>query len=147
MRGTSARPNIDKELKNERKMSFLKMTRENKVREFMKAAGTGTLTTNQEAIDMVIATLEEEVDEFVDAAYLYKVEPTPENRAALCKEWADAQYVLSQAAVFFDIPADPAFNRVHASNMTKVVDGKLQKREDGKVLKPSTYTAPDMSNL
>jgi len=49
--------------------------------------------------------------------------------------------------VYFNIPADPSFNRVHNSNMTKVVDGKVIFRDDGKILKPSTYEAPNMRGL
>jgi len=31
---------------------------------------------------------------------------------------------------------------VHRSNITKCIDGKLTKRDDGKILKPSTYEPP-----
>ena len=74
-------------------------------------------------------------------------DPNPKTRAELCKEWADVQVVLSNIAVYFDIPSDPAFNRVHLNNMTKVVEGKLRLREDGKILKPEGYVKPDMSGL
>lgn len=41
-----------------------------------------------------------------------------------------------------------AFDRVHASNMSKLGDdGKPIKREDGKVLKGPNYKAPDLSDL
>lgn len=40
-----------------------------------------------------------------------------------------------------------AFVRVHKSNMSKLTDGKLLKREDGKILKPDTYEPPNMMEL
>lgn len=41
-----------------------------------------------------------------------------------------------------------AFNRVHASNMSKLGDdGKPIRREDGKILKGPNYKAPDLTDL
>ena len=40
-----------------------------------------------------------------------------------------------------------AFVRVHRSNMSKLTNGKLVKREDGKILKPDTYEPPNMMEL
>ena len=107
---------------------------------------------------MILYCIFEEFMEFKDASFEYETaiddgvvwanpERHAELRANLCKEWADLQYVVSQAALFFEIPADASFNRVHSSNMTKVVDGKVILRDDGKILKPDTYVAPDMKGL
>ena len=123
------------------------MSRENQVAQFRKAAGKGTITENPEDIGVIFTGIEEEYAEFLEAAREHVINGTVETRANLCKEWADLAYVVSQAAVFFDIPGDPSFNRVHNSNMTKVVDGKVIFREDGKILKPDTYVAPDMRGL
>ena len=40
-----------------------------------------------------------------------------------------------------------AFVRVHKSNMSKLTNGKLVKREDGKILKPESYEPPNMMEL
>ena len=40
-----------------------------------------------------------------------------------------------------------AFVRVHKSNMSKLTNGKLVKREDGKILKPDSYEPPDLMEL
>ena len=122
-------------------------TRESAVAEFRQAAGKGTIVETPGEITLVFKCIEEEYAEFLEAAKYHVLYGTVETRANLCKEWADLQYVVSQAAVFFDIPADASFNRVHESNMTKVVDGKIIFREDGKILKPDTYVAPDMRGL
>lgn len=124
------------------------MTREMKVNQFRKAAGKTTYEHDDgDDLTSVMSCLFEELDEFADAVEDYDISPSEATRAQLCKEWADLQYVVSQAAVYFEIPADAAFNRVHNSNMTKVVDGKIILREDGKILKPDTYVAPDMKGL
>jgi predicted HAD superfamily Cof-like phosphohydrolase len=40
------------------------------------------------------------------------------------------------------------FNRVHASNMSKLgEDGKPIYREDGKVMKSENYTAPNLEGV
>lgn len=129
------------------------MTREDKVNEFYKAGAKKTFEQFEdlrEALDQVelcINIHDEETTELFDAIDFYMIERSEENRAQLCKEWADCQYTLSQIAVLFDIPADAAFNRVHNSNMTKVIEGKVVYRDDGKILKPDTYVAPDMRGL
>lgn len=129
-------------------MSWMTTTREDKVNAFRKAGGkNSTFDKTPEDFGVVMRCLTEEYVEFDEAADKYASNPTARNRRELCKEWADLQYVLSQAALFFEIPADAAFNRVHNSNMTKVVDGKARYREDGKILKPDTYEAPDMGGL
>jgi len=69
-------------------------------------------------------------------------------KARLLKELADVQYVLSGFAVTFGLPLQVAFNRVHASNMTKLgEDGKPVYRSDGKVLKGPNYRSPEMEDL
>ncbi len=40
-----------------------------------------------------------------------------------------------------------AFERVHANNMTKVVDGKVIRNEAGKILKPEGFKPVDLSDL
>lgn len=133
-------------------------TREQKVKEFRDAAEQKAYIDDPDATDLIFKCIYEEFIEFNDAVYLYEeaidngmVDFDPvtvkELRANLVKEWADLQYCVSQAAVFFDIPAEEAFDRVHTSNMSKVVEGKVRRREDGKILKPDDYVAPDMKGL
>ena len=42
---------------------------------------------------------------------------------------------------------DDAFNEVHRSNMAKLVDGKVLRREDGKVLKPEGWQPPQLAQF
>lgn len=124
------------------------MTRESKVKEFRDAADKKAFLEDPSEGGMISDCIDEELDEFVGAAIEYERNPYDEQaRANLCKEWADLQYVVSQAALYYNIPADKSFDRVHESNMTKVVDGKIKFREDGKILKPEGYKPVDMSGL
>lgn len=122
------------------------MTREDKVGLFNKAAGNKTFKGGGSQ-DSHLSCFKEEVDELLDAAIMYCYNTSEENRKALAKEWADAQVTLSNIAWFFDLDGSAAFNRVHNNNMTKLVDGKIVRREDGKILKPEGYQPPDMSGL
>ena len=71
----------------------------------------------------------------------------PLTRAECLKELADLTYVIYQYAANYDWDLDEAMNRVHESNMSKLVDGKPIKREDGKVLKGPNYKSPDLLDL
>jgi predicted HAD superfamily Cof-like phosphohydrolase len=42
---------------------------------------------------------------------------------------------------------DDAFNEVHRSNMAKLVDGKVLRRDDGKVLKPEGWQPPQLAQF
>lgn len=55
----------------------------------------------------------------------------------------DAIYYLCDCAAKHGMNLDPLFEIVHAANMKKVVNGKVVRREDGKILKPATWTDPN----
>jgi predicted HAD superfamily Cof-like phosphohydrolase len=68
--------------------------------------------------------------------------------AHLAKELADLLYVIYGTAEECDIPIEKVFQEVHKSNMGKVWDdGLVHYRSDGKVLKPPTYSPPDIKKL
>ena len=60
---------------------------------------------------------------------------------------ADIIYIACGTAISYGIPLDEIFNEVHRSNMAKLVDGKVLRREDGKIQKPEGWTAPDIKNI
>ena len=69
-------------------------------------------------------------------------------REHLLKELADLVYVCHQMAAAFGWDLQTAFNRVHASNMSKLgEDGKPIRREDGKILKGPNYFEPSLIDL
>ena len=54
----------------------------------------------------------------------------------------DAIYYICDFAATHGINLDPLFEIVHGANMQKVVDGKVIRREDGKILKPDGWENP-----
>ena len=68
-------------------------------------------------------------------------------REECLKELADLVYVCYQFAACAGWELDEALDRVHESNMSKLVDGKPLKREDGKVLKGPNYKPPYLEDL
>ena len=99
--------------------------------------------------------LAEEVDEVLDAIDCMDdvdfdpltVERAIELKANLLKELADVQYTLSGFAATFGLNLSKAYERVHASNMTKFSDDGAVYSADGKVLKPTTYRPPYLEDI
>jgi predicted HAD superfamily Cof-like phosphohydrolase len=60
---------------------------------------------------------------------------------------ADIIYIACGTAVSYGIPLDRIFDEVHRSNMAKLVDGKVIRREDGKIQKPEGWTPPDIETI
>ncbi|HEU4503222.1 MAG TPA: MazG nucleotide pyrophosphohydrolase domain-containing protein [Nitrospira sp.] len=67
-----------------------------------------------------------------------------EDLVAIAKELADLLYVVYGTAVSYGIDMEPVFREVHRSNMSKVGG---YKREDGKWVKPPTYSAAAIQPL
>lgn len=88
-------------------------------------------TIPDEATRLLRARLiQEEFDELKDAL-------REGDTVAVAKELADLLYVVYGTAVSCGIDMEPVFREVHRSNMSKVGG---HKREDGKWVKPSTYS-------
>ena len=61
---------------------------------------------------------------------------------------ADLHYVISGTSLACGIPEDACFEEVHRSNMSKAQeDGTVLRRADGKVLKSSRYTPPELRRI
>lgn len=66
---------------------------------------------------------------------------------AVADALADLRYVINGAALECGIDLDVVGDEVHRSNMTKIwPDGTVHYREDGKVLKPPTYSPANIRN-
>lgn len=59
---------------------------------------------------------------------------------------ADLIYVLVGTALEFGIPLERVWREVHRANMAKVdpITGLVRRRDDGKILKPEGWTAPNV---
>jgi hypothetical protein len=104
---------------------------------------------NFKAVQLALNLIREEYeDEFKQAIMKFGTAPSLENLAEVADAVADTIYVLCHLCYTLDIPIDLVYGAVHANNMTKVgPDGKVKKREDGKVLKPEGYKPVDVWKL
>ncbi len=129
-------------------------TREASVSQFQKAMGQGVdIPYSKSALHLRMRLIKEEVEELeaeVKQATHQLQEYNKvsyETKEQLMKELCDVMYVVSGFAVTFGLPIQPAFNRVHQSNMSKLVDGKPVIDAGGKVLKGENYKPPTMEGL
>ena len=107
---------------------------------------TGTFTPSISQLQLLLIT--EEFNELCDA--LDDAERFIQNTRArehALKELADLVYVCFQMAAAFGWELDEALDRVHKSNLSKLVDGLPLKREDGKVIKGPNYQPPTLVDL
>ena len=54
----------------------------------------------------------------------------------------DAIYYICDTAARHGMNLDPLFDIVHQANMSKIVDGHVIRRDDGKIMKPDTWIDP-----
>ena len=98
--------------------------------------------SSDELIELRIKLLSEEVEEYAEAA---RTGDLVEVLDAL----ADIAYILAGTIINHGMQEiyDDAFNEVHRSNMAKLVDGKVIRREDGKVIKPEGWQPPQLAKF
>lgn len=132
------------------------ITREDQVREFMKAMGQEVDVENPSAslLEFRYKLIIEEVKELGEEIAIamaeshFKTGLSPKTKMRMLKEIADIQYVISGLAETLGLPLQEAFNRVHTSNMSKFDDnGKPIFRADGKVLKGPNYVPPNLEDF
>jgi predicted HAD superfamily Cof-like phosphohydrolase len=87
-----------------------------------------------------IKLMREEVEEYLEGE-------DKNDLANVAKELADIVYIACGTAVEYGIPLDIVFDAVHKSNMEKLVDGEPVYRDDGKVMKPTDWQAPDIKKI
>jgi len=86
-----------------------------------------------------VRLLAEEASEFAAAAEAGDL-------VAIADALADVLYVAYGSAITYGIDLDAVVAEVHRSNMSKLdADGRPVLREDGKVLKSSRYSPPDVT--
>jgi NTP pyrophosphatase (non-canonical NTP hydrolase) len=105
-------------------------------------------TYSIDAAEFQLSLISEEYWELVAA--VMDCETYPDSRVLkeqALKELTDLLVVCFQMAECIGWDLDVAYNRVMDSNMSKLVDGKPLKREDGKVLKGPNYQSPCLIDL
>ena len=113
------------------------MTYTTSVKEFSDACNDGRLPTTPklmsvEAVEFIAEMVNDELKELREATDVV------EQADAL----VDAIYYICDTAVRHGMNLDRVFEIVHGANMGKVVDGRVIRRADGKILKPQGWRDP-----
>ncbi|MBA5874426.1 MAG: hypothetical protein GDA66_07740 [Nitrospira sp. CR1.2] len=106
-------------------------------RKFDIPVGDRPLIPDEAVTQLRVRLIQEEFDELQEAMFA-------KNLPAVAKELADLLYVVYGTAVSYGVDMDPVFREVHRSNLSKVGG---YKREDGKWVKPTTYSPADVGPL
>jgi predicted HAD superfamily Cof-like phosphohydrolase len=98
--------------------------------------------SDSDLIELRIKLLTEEVQEYADAA-------RAGDMVEILDALADIGYILAGTIINHGMQDiyDDAFAEVHRSNMAKLVDGKVHRRDDGKVMKPEGWQPPNLSQF
>ena len=95
---------------------------------------------DEKTLDLRIQLIEEEVDELFDGV-------DRRDMTNVAKELVDILYVVYGMGNAMGIDLDNCFDEVHASNMSKLENGKVLYSETGKVLKGKNYFEPELERL
>jgi len=109
-------------------------------RAFEQRVGEKPELPSKEERDLRKKLLAEEYSEYVVAEY-------NNDLVEIADALADIIYIACGTAVSYGIPLDDIFEEVHASNMAKLVDGKVIRRADGKIQKPEGWEPPDIERI
>ena len=93
---------------------------------------------NQGVAMLRFSLLREEFEEYVTALAL-------EDVVEVADALADMVYIIYGTARSYGIPLDAVLAEVHRTNMAKLVNGKVLRRADGKVIKPEGWTPPNIA--
>ena len=115
---------------------------------FRLAMGQPLNLFSRDVVKLQKTLISEEYQELLAALYLASDDlGNKRAREEALKELADLVYVCYQLAAAVGWDLDEALDRVQASNMSKLVDGKPIRREDGKILKGPNYQPPHLIDL
>ena len=106
------------------------------VRQFTQACNDELPEKPQKMTDEGIAFIRQMVNDELEE--LEEASTVAEQADAL----VDAIYYICDFAIRNGINLDPLFEIVHTANMQKVVNGKVIRRDDGKILKPEGWEDP-----
>ena len=92
--------------------------------------------------ELRIRLLEEEVQEYADAV-------RSGDLLEILDALGDIAYILAGSVLNHGLQhvIDDAFSEIHRSNMAKLVDCKVLKRDDGKVVKPDDWKPPNLKQF
>jgi predicted HAD superfamily Cof-like phosphohydrolase len=88
---------------------------------------------SKEAVAFIRKMVNDELDELEEAT----------TKVDQADALVDAIYYICDCAARHGMNLDPLFDIVHGANMKKVINGKVIRREDGKILKPEGWERPE----
>lgn len=113
------------------------MDSKNDVKVFMDACDQKEEGFGKQA-ELYLRLIREEFDELVKAFF-------ERNMVEIADGCADLKWVIEGLENTLKIPQQAVWNEVSRSNLAKIsASGKVEKRPDGKVLKPEGWTPPDI---
>ena len=106
---------------------------------FMRACDQSVDHFNEQQYSMYVKLIDEEHQELLEATL-------SEDRVEQLDALIDMLVVTIGAIHSFGADAEGAWKEVMSTNFTKIdkLTGKVRKREDGKVLKPTGWTPPNL---
>ena len=119
-------------------------TNASKVRSFMKIFGQEVKQypefPENKTLDLRLNLIKEEVAELIEGVELRDIEN-------VAKELTDVLYVTYGMGASLGIDLDACFTEVHRSNLSKLENGKVIYREDGKVMKGKDYSSANIREV
>lgn len=88
-------------------------------------------------VELYVNLIREEFQELLDGHFNKDV-------VEVADACGDLIWVILGLANSLGIPMQSVWQEISASNMSKTVEGKVIKREDGKIMKPDTYFPPNI---
>jgi len=118
------------------------MTVFNDQRTFMKACGQSVDSENHSQYLLYRSLMAEEMGELIDA-------DTKDDIIEQADAIIDILVVTIGAGLSLGLPMQQLWDEVRRSNFSKIdsATGKVRKREDGKVLKPEGWKAPNIAAI
>lgn len=111
------------------------------VKYFMEAADQTETGLHSNQANLYVDLINEEFQELLHA---YMARDIVEIADAL----ADLKWVIEGLEHTLQLPQQEIWDEVARSNLSKISDnGKILKREDGKVLKPESYSPPNLKEV
>lgn len=95
---------------------------------------------SKEERDLRIALLKEEFNEYLSAE-------SDDDLIEVADALGDMIVIICGTAHSYGIPLDRVLEEIHRSNMSKVVNGKVLRRPDGKILKGDNYFPPNIEKV
>jgi len=107
---------------------------------FMNACGQTVGERNQDQFDLYLKLIQEEVDELQTAV-------DDNDRVEQLDALIDIMVVTVGAVQSLGVDGEGAWKEVMSTNFAKIdsLTGRVRKREDGKVMKPTGWQPPNLS--